>query len=218
MRSLVFAIVYLFSQLCFAGPNITQLRVTSPTGQQYTYEQMASMQSVRDSNKILVEIHCDVDFTVRERNIIADAIFTWFIQTNGMVNYIPVYDLDFRDINGLRMHAALRHNTLIKREQDNPLVDEETVLGTTTPAGGVHLVGHISIAILMHHIKSERVMFSVVLHELGHGVGMQHIEDPYAVLYPGINQRNVGRCLTKPDIAELCRVNDCTGYNMRVCR
>lgn len=195
----------------------TTVTTTRPDGSSAAVSSPRDTFVLRDGT-IFVTFHADVDFTARERLVIQDVAETWALQTGGMVLFKMVYDLDFRSTMNLAVHKSLSHSILIRRDSDNPLKDEDGVLGTTMPSGGIHLTGQVVVSLMTHHIPNERVMWSTLLHEFGHCAGLQHTEDPFAVMHPSINPRNVGRCLTRPDIAELCRVNDCDGWAMKACK
>lgn len=226
MRKVIcsFLATVLATGLAFGGSNSprvdrteTTVTTTKPDGSRSAFTSPKDTFVLRDGT-VFITFHADVDFTARERLVIDDVAQTWFIQTGGMILLKMVYDLDFRSTMNLAVHKSLSHSLLVRRDSDNPLVDESGVLGTTMPSGGIYLTGQVIVSVMTHHIPSERVMWSTLLHEFGHTVGMQHTEDPFAVMHPSINPRNVGRCLTRPDIAELCRVNDCDGWKMKACK
>lgn len=64
-----------------------------------------------------------------------------------------------------------------------------------------HLV-HIAINIDTLH----EPLWKVAAHEFGHGLGLNHVAEPRAVM--GIDTAMIG-CLTRADIAELCTVKTC---------
>lgn len=71
------------------------------------------------------------------------------------------------------------------------------------------------IVIVPERAISEPLWY-VVAHEFGHSLGLKHVADETAIMYPS-NSALGKLCITKADIEEMCRTAGCPGEVPRGC-
>lgn len=172
--------------------------------------------------KLMGVFHADVDFTQAERQSIKTAVDTWRLQTDGLGCVLVVFDLDFHNIDSLQRYQNA--NLIVKADSDTDAVrriDDETggeVLGLVMPPGGVKTGQPVRMLLIADRLHREAGQFhKVVLHELGHVLGMQHLSDSWSVMYPGYSKDQTPGCLQDVDLNEFCRVNSCRGRTLQSC-
>lgn len=172
--------------------------------------------------KLMGVFHADVDFTKEERQSIKTAVDTWRLQTDGLGCVLVVFDLDFRSIDTLQRYQNA--HLIVKADSDTDAVrriDAETggeVLGLVMPPGGVRSGQPTRMLLIADRLHREPGQFhKVVLHELGHVLGMQHLMDSWSVMYPGYSKDQTPGCLQDVDLNEFCRVNSCVGRHLQSC-
>src|SRR5262249_4996565 len=129
-------------------------------------------------------MHGDVDFTATERASINDAAKTWNTFSNNRVRIDITYDLDFKNTYNLKEH--INDNLILKISETSYLVD-----GASVNAQGRVLawVDHDpewkwmpqKLYIVADRIE-EGALYGVALHEFGHILWVEHIQDRYAVM------------------------------------
>lgn len=177
-----------------------------------------------------VVMHADSSFTNDERAAIIASAEQWRSQTSGLADIGLVFDGDDEagDVYLRRWNST-----------DQEIVDKDcelseaaglphgmcvaAILGWVTPSGGIHNPWGVRPS--MNLIPDREVddvgkldkskFMSVVIHEMGHVLGLSHRPEPQAVMYP--SQITVKTCLRQPDLAEFCAVNVCEGYDMHPC-
>lgn len=167
--------------------------------------------------KVDMLFHADVDFTEVERDHIAIVLDTFRAQTGGLADVKVVYDLDFSGpVSSLE---ELRASNLITRidSHHSSVTDErgewKRILGWT--AFNNHLAGVSPVRMAIVGDKTGDVFRAVFMHEMGHALGMGHVNSLHALMYPSIKSDQA--CLTRADISEFCRVNECGNTKMIPC-
>lgn len=173
-----------------------------------------------------VIVHTDKAFTEEERFQVVAAADTWNAQTDGLANLEVVFDLDMNGASDL-LHLARNHVLLLRMPEDTDVVeylDEDSggrVLGAVTPSGGALVSKEARMIIVADRLPDSPTFRRVALHEFGHLLGLPHVPEPTGIMYPStgpVPEDKMGTvCLRLPDIAEFCRVHDCSGANPTHC-
>lgn len=164
-----------------------------------------------------VTLHMDVEFSPDERKDLAQAVGIWSRQTSGLAAIWLVYDLDFNDLIGLNEHVVMGHHTVVRLTSDLASVESADteahclgcVLGWMTE-GGIHNEARQPVhgAFVVDRLSNQNRRVQVFLHELGHVLGLSHVAQRHAIMYPSIVEGRV-TCLKQPDLVAFCTVNDC---------
>lgn len=177
----------------------------------------AMVPDAEDLKPASVTLHMDVDFTHQEREDLATAVGVWSRQTSGLAAIWLIYDLDFGDMLGLQEHVFQDHNTVVRLTEGLMSVasaDLEAhcgacVLGWMTN-GGIHNEHHTPVhgAFVVDRLTTQNRRVQVFIHEFGHVLGLAHVAQRHAIMYPSIVEGR-STCLKKPDLVEFCAVNNC---------
>jgi len=174
--------------------------------------------------------HADIDFTSSERLDLERAAYIWNKQTSGLAKITFVYDLELTSVSNIVDHQ-LEHQ-LMRATNDLDIVAEEDedcapddpstlwnehhcVLAWMT-SGGIHNPWHHPVRGVFNVDRMEGVSVQVMLHEFGHALGLAHLEQVQAIMYPNVS-RDRTVCLKKPDLVAFCGVNECGTHKMLPC-
>lgn len=157
--------------------------------------------------KFAINLHCDVEFNQRGREVIYEASQRWFRASNGRIFINLVWDLDFDDEEALNVHIAEKDAMMWPVLSDYAIVEQiEKLRPGTRPlaATGVLPSGSRYVVMILDRIE-ETSFDEIVTHEFGHVAGMPDIV-PLGSIMSGadIHGWPVPHELTPLDI-ELCR-------------
>jgi hypothetical protein len=123
---------------------------------------------------VTLTVHADAEFDYHDRQVIARAVNE--LNTSVGCQISVVYDLDGGTLETLRFATRMR-----KAHSDEWLVkDLDRKVGGIT-FGWFSLTGLISI--VRDRLWTDQMLEHVVLHELMHSLGTDHVRDPRAVMY-----------------------------------
>lgn len=167
---------------------------------------------------VSLHFHGDIEFTPSERLDIESSMKAWKTATDGAACLSVVWDLNFDSMESVSAHeedhVILKVNSMVSIVQSLDELADGAVLGFVFPPGGVKT--HKPVRLFLVYDRLTNRMGEVSMHELGHTMGMQHTKDPWSVMYFASTPESP-KCLTRPDMAEFCRVNECNGHSVKVC-
>ncbi len=167
-----------------------------------------------------ITIHADVDFVPSERAWFSTAANTWRLQTGGLAQVTMVYDLDFTSTSNLRKHVDDGDNLMLRADSFMEIVqkmdledcppDKACVLAWVNPSGGIHNPWHkpVNSVFIPDRYPDAKYATLVILHEMGHMLGLPHLNQVQSIMYPSIVPQRTA-CLKKADLNAFCDANEC---------
>lgn len=184
-------IILAFLVLCCTVQPVAEVPSDAGTGQ-HTY----------------IQFHGDTSFTKEERKEIELAMDTWAGVTSGLVGFTVAWDVDWQSTASIVEHE---NDSLISRVDPSNPYFQDGAIGRVAEIGG--RPAHVWI--VADRCNQLGVFRQVVIHELGHILGMLHTKDPDSIMYPSTSQKQT--CLNKADMEEYCRVNRCGATKVYHC-
>jgi hypothetical protein len=168
-------------------------------------------------------LHADTGFMPAERRWISIAANNLREQTAGLVQVDVIYDLDWNSMQSIVSHR--NGDMLIRAPEDAPYVKYEDTDKT-------HLLGVVAVVDLINYsmvtpkqvylvadrLPTQDMFVHVTMHEIGHALGMIHVDDEGAVMYYMTESIHPSTCFTVTDAAEFCRINWCEVSQLNYCR
>lgn len=142
------------------------------------------------------------NFTLDERKIIKESAEEWNKATNGIIKIV------------LSEGNCGKENSILKVNTDNRLImsrDRFTFNATL----GVFEPNNKNIYLVSERITTQRIFKSVLIHEFGHALSLQHIDDKNSVMYLFLEEQIT--CITKADAQEFCKVYLCKLEDLKYC-
>lgn len=150
-------------------------------------------------------VYVDSEFTEEEFMIIQEAADEWAQETNNLATFDVYYGIE----DGLYNKIKHDPNSLlvVKSNSETPLVKsldkliKGEVLGFFLKELEVQ-----SILLVNDRMLGDHYYKAVVIHEMGHSIGLPHTRDEESIMYRSMNYVYY---LTKSDIRWFCRAYYC---------
>jgi matrixin len=166
-------------------------------------------------------VYIDSKFSPAETAYIIEALQEWDCSTKHIVRFLQVSNekdatLLIKVAEGkdkLIQDADGRVNTNKDLIADDPSRDKYTKLS----AVGLHIdnASQPLILIVSDRLDDPYETRSIMLHEIGHDLGLKHIRDTNSVMF--INRSQGSDHLTKLDLDAFCSLHDCRDYKLTPC-
>ena len=164
----------------------------------------------------IVPVTFDTALTAAQREATLSAMGQWNRQTGGAVFFtevpFPATTLAQERFLGVLIGVANSDhpNILIMDAMAKGTVLGVTFSGTRSPASNQTLI------LMVQDRLDNESWRGVMLHELGHSVGIGHLGDTEAVMYH-LYKRNSSKCLLKSDLDAFCEKQVCKDFEIQPC-
>jgi hypothetical protein len=183
----------------------------------YVHEQ-ADLYSMLEKHIVEIVI-IDPNFTDTEKFLILQSLNEWQVATNNVASFYVVYDenlnfkipIDYNYLTIVRMRPAKSNDPFIKKVDE---ATQEELIGYYDGFGFIH-EPITNLLIVRERITSEEEYKGVVMHEIGHSLGLMHINDPNTLMYPTNDSSSF--CPTKIDLMQFCDIFKCKIENLKPC-
>lgn len=178
-----------------------------------TYEDKKENNTINPIEIVLVS----PEFSEYEKGLIESALNEWSYSTKNLIHFIVLYNKDIFDIDMTENNIIL---PIMMRpvDEDNIFVQfvdiiiDGEILGfydkTAAPVP--------NILIVRNRIYDDAEYKTVVMHEIGHSLGLAHLEDKYNLMYP--SSKFGSDCITDLDLKSFCQVYKCDYLKMNWCK
>lgn len=166
-------------------------------------------------------VQIDPEFTDHEKFLISEAALEWMHATNNIVKFIFVYDknLDFKvKIDHKPVIFNIFHLQPI--EEDHIIVE---YLDSVLPApvigfyDNIHIINSLftTMFIVRVRISSDSEYKAVIMHEMGHSLGLAHSKIADTLMYPSVSGSS--DCITMVDLKQFCEKYGCDAEQLNPC-
>ena len=136
------------------------------------------------------KVYADASFTLNHKIDISTALLEWNEKTNNAVQ------LSVEFVPLLRLKNLIKNTMYLY-----PVDTEPGILGITTVYSDGYIVIHVS-----PNINDDEQFTAVIMHEVGHGMGLRHTLTVPAIMHATLETNHV-ECT---DVKELCKLLGCS--------
>lgn len=149
----------------------------------------------------IILLHGDMDFSQQERQIVSEAVDRWYEFTNGKFLFHIIYDISKYDLD-----ALTKDDIILKVASSFYLVKESEQRSKGRTCGLCHrFTNRGNIYMVENRVRNYQTFRTVLMHELGHYIGLDHTEGP-SIMYEYTDQTGD---FTKNDALAFCEEYGC---------
>jgi len=162
--------------------------------------------------KIHRSVYIDSEFNDDDQELIEQAIDEWDYSTNHMVDYEFVGKIDLKDYYSLNENDIFiyktDHQDLFIKNLDDGRKDGLITIGYCR----IYKQKATKLYIVYDKIYTYSDLKAVVIHELGHSIGLLHTNDENSVMY--YNEGKATGYITNVDLVNFCNLYYCDPKDM----
>jgi len=150
-------------------------------------------------------LYIDKAFLIEEIEIIQSAILEWERCTNKIATFTIKENFDSKNYSIIKENDAV---VFLKFNENNLMIKyldsyhKNHLLGFYRKNSPAALIG-----LIPERVSNKEYYRSLVLHEIGHAMNMDHIDKEYSIMYPLIDRNSIK--LGEDDLYEFCKIYNC---------
>lgn len=164
-------------------------------------------------------VYVDKNFSDLEKSFITKAGEEWQTATNGMTQFIFVY-------NSAPVNITSNNNTIIRRFYMRPAQENEFIVQYLDFILKADLLGWWdehnilnnkinTMIIVRSRISSQEEYVSVVMHEMGHSMKLEHTPNEGDLMFNTMIYAD--ECITLNDLKQYCAIYHCDATKLNYC-
>ena len=156
--------------------------------------------------KINKTVYIDKRFSKIEINYIEEALNEWSEKSNNLLQFKVEYNIN---INEKEYIKNKYQSIMIEKthSSDTEIVFVEKLSETTLIGLCNTSTAPIDVMIIFDRLKNKEEYRSVVIHEIGHALGLKHSDIRWTLMYPYIDSGSYH--LTYYDMEQFCKIYSC---------
>jgi hypothetical protein len=177
-----------------------------------------------NSQRIHRKVFFEPALTKEEVDATLDAMQDWVDNTHGLISFefptgpAPDGVLHWKGAgcnDSMYILVTTSDTPLVRdyeaqKRKSGDLPSTQETLAFTTNDCEVH-----TTTIIRDRIEGRNELYRVMLHEMGHQWGIDHVKDGESMMRPSMDDASV--CLTKKDMELFCDLHDCEADKMGYC-
>lgn len=180
---------------------------------------------------VKTKIYIDKDFSFQQKTAIINSLFMWSAASNGLLQWelsdsvIGRYE-QLLDIKSTQCNKEIKIVPITSNDETVKKIDEEINKNSLDPRDRTYIVGYYQyscnlkfIYVVIDRIDSTEEFAGVVAHEIGHYLGLNHIQPPFnaKTLMGAVENNKTAKCPTYHDMEQFCKLYSCNVADMHYC-
>lgn len=151
-------------------------------------------------------LYVDDTFTRSDVSCVEAAAERWAQRTKGLAKIIVVPLT--RESSAIPKYTD-RNDVIMNRATSSAGIVYFIERYSGSQLFGYHqpFVDHSEITMIVDRYKNEEMCTVVLMHEIGHSLGLHHNDDPSSLMYGGTD--SMPTFITRRDLAEFCSIHGC---------
>lgn len=174
-------------------------------------------------HKAKFNIYIDNSFIKENKiNQVIDGVLAWEQASTGVVSFNI---LIAKDVNESTIKNATLNEVgddyaifIINAQSKNvpSALKREDLIGLNTTVNGLNVIYIFSDRLVQYNTDSSIVYKALTTHEVGHAIGLSHIDDINSIMFSVITASPL--CITKLDMDQFCKLYYCNNHKLNYCQ